>query len=142
MTWTYSGDPSSTNRDAVRFLVGDTDNTDQLVTDEEIAYALAQEGNAYNAAARMARGLASKFARHPDQSLGDLSISYSQRYKHFTELAKKLETEGSSRRGVPYAGGISKADKDTVSADSDRIQPAIRVGVHDSPGLSTDDDEE
>ena len=38
MAWTYSGDPSSSARDAIRFLVGDTDTNDQLVTNEEIAW--------------------------------------------------------------------------------------------------------
>ena len=140
MTWTYSGNPSGTNRDAIRFLIGDTDNTDQLTSDEEIAYALAEEGSVYIAAARVCRSLAAKYARSPDQSIGDLSISYSQRYKQFTELANKLEA--SARVGIPYAGGISQADKDAVTSDTDRIQPAIKVGVHDSPGTTTDDDED
>lgn len=133
MTWTYSGNPSSTNRDAIRFLIGDTDNTDQLVTDEEIAYALAQEGSAYIAAARICRSVASKFARYMDQSVGDLSISYSQRYTQFTALADRLESDGSSRLGVPFAGGISVAAKEAVTDDSDRIQPAIKIGVQDNP---------
>ena len=139
MTWTYSGNPSGTNRDAIRFMIGDTDNTDQLVTDEEIAYALAQEGNVYVSAARICRSLASRYARYMDQSLGDLSISYSQRYQQFTELANRLEFDGSSRVGIPYAGGISQSDKDTVDADTDRIQPAIKIGVHDDPGTATND---
>lgn len=133
MTWTYSGNPSSTNRDAVRFLVGDTDNTDQLVTDEEIAYMLAEEGSASMAAARVCRSLASKFARYMDQSVGDLNVSYSQRYRQYTELANRLESDGSSRVGVPYAGGISQANKDAITSDTDRVQPAIKIGVHDNP---------
>jgi hypothetical protein len=32
MTWSYSGDPSSSSTDAVRFLVGDTDTNDQLIS--------------------------------------------------------------------------------------------------------------
>jgi len=46
MTWTYGGAPgtttSATRRDAVRLLVGDTDTTDQQITDEEIAFGLSQ----------------------------------------------------------------------------------------------------
>ena len=42
MTWTYSGNPSSTERDAVRFLVGDTDTNDQLLSNEEIDYLVTQ----------------------------------------------------------------------------------------------------
>lgn len=131
MTWTYSGDPSSTNRDAVRFLIGDTDNTSQLVTDEEIAYMLTQEGSTSSAAARVCRSLAAKYARFMDQSVGDLNISYSQRFKQFSEMAAKLESDASSRVGIPYAGGISQSDKDSRESDTDRVLPASKVGVHD-----------
>lgn len=136
MTWTYSGDPSSTDRDAVRFLIGDTDNTSQLITDEEISYMLAQEGSSSSAAARICRSLAAKYARYTDQSVGDLSISYSQRYKQFSELAAQLESAAGSRVGIPYAGGISQSDKDSRESDTDRLLPSSRVGVHDYPGLS------
>lgn len=129
--WTYSGDPSSTNRDAVRFLIGDTDNTSQLVTDEEIAYMLTQEGSTSSAAARVCRSLAAKYARFMDQSVGDLNISYSQRFKQFSEMAAKLESDASSRVGIPYAGGISQSDKDSRESDTDRVLPASKVGVHD-----------
>jgi len=131
MTWTYSGNPSLTTRDAVRFLVGDTDNVNQLVTDEEIAYALAQEGSAYIAAALIARGLAGKFSKYVDQSVGDLSISYSQRVTQYNDLAKRLEAQGSSSLGIPFAGGISQADKTTREEDTDRVPTAAKVGVHD-----------
>lgn len=129
--WTYSGDPSSTSRDAVRFLIGDTDNTSQLVTDEEIAYMLTQEGSTSSAAARVCRSLAAKYARFMDQSVGDLNISYSQRFKQFSEMAAKLESDASSRVGIPYAGGISQSDKDSRESDTDRVLPASKVGVHD-----------
>lgn len=131
MTWTYSGDPSSTSRDAVRFLIGDTDNTSQLVTDEEIAYMLTQEGSTSSAAARVCRSLAAKYARFMDQSVGDLNISYSQRFSQFSEMAAKLESDASSRVGIPYAGGISQTDKDSRESDTDRVLPASKVGVHD-----------
>ena len=32
--WTYSGNPAASDKDAVRFLVGDTNTSDQLVSDE------------------------------------------------------------------------------------------------------------
>lgn len=141
MTWTYSGDPSATNRDAVRFLIGDTDNTSQLVTDEEIAYMLTQEGSTSSAAARVCRSLAAKYARFMDQSVGDLNISYSQRFKQFSEMASKLESDASSRVGIPYAGGISQSDKDSRESDTDRVLPASKVGVHDYYNVLKSDEE-
>ena len=53
MTWTYGGAPgttsSATRRDAVRLLVGDTDTTDQQVSDEEIAQLQAEFGGSVDA---------------------------------------------------------------------------------------------
>ena len=38
MTWSYSGDPASSDRDAIRFYIGDTDTTLQLLQDEDIDF--------------------------------------------------------------------------------------------------------
>ena len=58
MTWSYSGDPSASSLDEVRFLVGDTDSTEQLVQNEEIAYAINAEITIGLAAVRVLRALA------------------------------------------------------------------------------------
>ena len=50
MTWTYTGDPNVSDRDKIRFLIGDTDTNDQLVNDEEIEWALTEAGSIYQAA--------------------------------------------------------------------------------------------
>ena len=101
MTWTYSGTPNTSDRDAVRFMVGDTDTADQLITDEEIAYLLAEEGTPGLAAARAAEAIAAKFARKSDysKSVGDLSLSesWSQRAATFLALAARLQQSGQSR---------------------------------------------
>jgi hypothetical protein len=44
-----------------------------------------------------------------------------------------LTTTGTT--GQPYAGGISIGDKDSVEDDSDRVAPAFKRGMHDSPGI-------
>ena len=95
MTWTYDGDPTQDRTAEVRFLVGDTDQTDPLVQDEEIEFVLTQyvpvEGSpAWLAAAHVADGIAAKFARKADRSLGSLSISASQQRDHYRELAADL----------------------------------------------------
>ena len=43
MTFTYSGTPSASQRDAIRFLLNDTDSTDVLLQDEEISYLIADK---------------------------------------------------------------------------------------------------
>lgn len=134
MTWTYGGDPSANDRDEVRFLVGDTDSDHQLVTDEEIAYAVAQEANNRAAAARVARALAAKFSRLVDYAVGDLKYSYSQRVRQLRELATELTTDSGMASARPYCGGISVDDKDTVEQDTDRVEPAFSKGMHDRDG--------
>lgn len=129
--WTYSGDPSATSRDAVRFLVGDTDTADQQSSDEEIAYAIAQSATTRGAAAILAEALVAKYARLTSKSVGDLSINYAQRQEHYAVLAKRLRTDESIRGAIPYCGGISVSDKETVEDDTDRIKPAFRRGMHD-----------
>jgi hypothetical protein len=94
MSWSYSGDPASSTRDLVRFLLRDTDSSDQLLTNEELDYLVATWGNGYEAARAGALVLASKFTRQADlsKSVGDLSISesYGGRANEYRELAQSL----------------------------------------------------
>lgn len=134
MTWTYSGDPSSTDRDEVRFLVGDTDTNNQLVTDEEIAYAITTEGSNLSAASRVAQTIAAQFARRTDEEVGDLKKWYSQRYAQYMSLSKSLGKRGTIATATPYAGGISVDDKDTQKDDTDRVAPRFSRGQFTTEG--------
>ncbi len=130
MTWTYSGDPSDSSRDEVRFLVGDTDSTDELVSDEEIAYAIVEESNNLLAAAKVAKAIMAKFARLVDKTVGDLKLNYSQRLAAYKELIEQLTERGTESAGMPYSGGISISDKKTIRDNSDRVDPTFTRGMH------------
>ncbi len=134
MTWTYDNNPAGSDLSEVRYLVGDTDSTDELVSDEEIAYAVASEANNTMAAVRTARAIASKFARLVTKAVGDLKINYSDRVKHYMDLATFLEdSDPAANIPVPYAGGISVSDKDSVEENTDRVNPAFERGQFDNP---------
>lgn len=142
MTWTYGGAPgtttSATRRDAVRLLVGDTDTTDQQVSDEEIAFALSQTSDdIYNAGALMCRTIAGKYSRLVDTSIESVSSSYSQRAAQYLELAARLVKEGkrfgSVGLGVPVAGGMSISEMQGVEDDTDRVPSAFRVDQFSNP---------
>lgn len=142
MTWTYGGAPgtttSATRRDAVRLLVGDTDTTDQQMTDEEIAFALSQASDdIYNASALLCRALSGKYARLVDTSVESVSSSYSQRAKQYAELAVRLTKEGkrmgSVGLGVPVAGGMSISEMEGVENDTDRAPSAFRIEQFSNP---------
>lgn len=133
MTWSYN--PIQTDRDKVRFLVGDTDNTSQKISDEEITYVLTERGDVRFAAAMCARAIAASFAALVSKQVGDLRISYAERQKHYLDLAKQLEMDGSISAASPFAGAISQADKETREQDTDRVVPAIERDQFDNPDV-------
>ena len=132
MTWTYSS-TSGLDRDYVRLRIGDTVTADPLLTDEEIAALVTNEGDKHLAAAAAADTLAAQFARKVDKTVGKLSISNSQAFTHFSALAKRLRSEITMTGGL-YAGGISVSDKNEDKSDSDRVDPAFFVGQFEYPG--------
>lgn len=117
---TYSGDPSVSDKDAVRYWINDTDASSFALTDPEINYALTQYGNPLLAAAACARSLAAKYAKLVDKTLGPLRLSYSQRSKAYLDLAATLQSQGEQSGVSIYAGGTSLSDMAAVDANSDR----------------------
>lgn len=135
MAWTYSGDPQTSDKDMVRFEIGDTDSTDQLVSDEEITYALSVEPSILAAAARCCESLARKFARQIDYRLGPQYVYASQRAKAFAELAAELRARASLGSGM-YVGGI---DRQEHLKDRGLRQPAFKKGLMDYRSIEVKD---
>lgn len=140
MTWDYSGNPADSDKDKVRFLVGDTDTNDRLVEDEEINWALSEYPSVYVAAAEICEAIAAKFARKVDQSVGDLRISFSKQSDQYSKKAAQLRRKSSILNVKPYAGGISVSDKETVRENSDRVDPSFTRGMDDYDSVSNPDD--
>jgi hypothetical protein len=138
MTWSYSGDPASSQKDEVRFLMGDTDSTDQLILDAEINYALGAQPDPTLAAALVLRSLAAKYARFANEKIGDVSENASDLSKAFAARAKELDpagqTLGSSLLVLPSFGGQYISEKQTLEEDTDAVQPSFSRGQHDYPG--------
>lgn len=122
-TYTYSGDPSSSLRDAVRFAIGDTSDTDWQFSDEEIAYLIGTGTNVELIAVACCDHLISKYARLASQSVGAVSVQYRERMENYQTLIGRL------RRGLaplPFAGGISVAGKQAQEEDEDYDQPVFK----------------
>lgn len=132
----YSTDPRASNRDVVRFLVGDTDPDNELFSVGEVEYALERKSNNVKAAAAMlARQLAGslplrftgyKLADYTDPNGADMAKAY-------MALALRLESEAVAELGAGgiYAGGISVSDKEAVESNTDRVKPGFARGMHD-----------
>lgn len=133
MTWTWGAD-TTVQLDRVRILVGDTDENDPLISDEEIGLYLTggywEQDSDYLAAARVATAIAAKFARRPDSlSAGGTSVSWSQLADRYRTLATELADLASTESGfsaAPFAGGISQSDVLAREADTDRMPNFFR----------------
>lgn len=134
MTWSYSGDPASSDKDAARFHAGDTETTDQLATDEEFNFALLDQPDPRLAAAVVLEALAARFSRQADKRVGQISEQLSQRAEAFAARAKDLRRLASSK-ALPVFGGLSISEKDSLDQDTDAVQPSFRIGQFDNPEI-------
>ena len=112
MSWSYSGDPSDSNLDEVRFWLQDTDSTDQLLTDEEIEFVIAayaeSVGSNLFAAAVCAESVAAKFAREVNVSADNVSVSIQDLQQKYENLALSLRDQYKAKQAgaLPLAGGM------------------------------------
>jgi hypothetical protein len=131
--------------DRVRLLVGDNDSTDYVLQDVDVVFFLEEaKDDIYLAATMAAEAIAAKYARMVTNSQSDvhgnhsLTRNYSDRHKHYLDLAKRLETRRTKNRmetmslGSVYAGGISKTDKETRQENTDRPETAFARDLHEN----------
>lgn len=119
MTFTYSNDPSTSQRNAIRFNIQDTDSTDPLFSDEEINYNITEWGpNTYEICRVLCEVLGSKFnrlAESTSKSIGDISVSnsYADRSTKYQELARSFLNRR-LRKSRPTIGFEPEAMKSTA----------------------------
>lgn len=117
-------DPSASAKDAVRFLIGDTNEHQPLLLDGEINYLLGQYQNVPLAAAIQAtETIMAKFSRLVDEKVGQVDVKFGERIKNMQLLQQQLRERLAINGATPYAGGISHGDKQANASDSDRVRP-------------------
>ena len=155
--FSYSGDPSSADKDAVRFEIQDTNPASPLLQDGEVEWAILNEtgvaagepttmstGNIYRAAARCMETLARLFSAQADTQIGQLKTTYSKQAQTYAERAAELRSKAQGMN-APYAGGQSISEKQEASADADLTQPLFIRRQFDNPwtgsssGCATED---
>lgn len=126
MSFTYD---LSNNIGQVRFYLGDTNIDNYFLTDEDISFSLIENNNNLKfTAADCADAIAAKVAREPRmKKVDNLTVSYQDIYRHYTDLAKKLRSTG-ARFANPYAGGITLSDKE-ANIDPNKTIPFFKRGM-------------
>lgn len=129
----------STNKDWVRYLIGDTDTGNAYVQDETIEAVLGEENNKYTAASRVARGIYMRLTGGgtlEDRKVGETRIRY-QAAQRFKQTADELKNRGSAYI-IPWSGGIYKTDRDARDDNAEKLGVDIARNMTDNPRSPTD----
>lgn len=131
--FTYSGDPSTSDKDRVRFLIPDTDPEDMLLSDTEIQWFLDEDKNFYNAAANAAELAGYKYARIINRQEGTLNLSLGQN-NPFIARAASLRAQGDAKVAPAFA---NKNAASLIAAHGGVRPPLFWIGQHDAPRPNT-----
>lgn len=134
MTWSYSGDPSDSDLDAVRFYVQDTDANDQLITDEEIEFLIAQWSPIYNSnlwiASMAAEAISAKFTREVTYSADGVSVGTNELQQKYDALASSLRDQ---YKQFDLGDGVDYEDFMYTNVRDNQIKPTIwGIGMNDN----------
>lgn len=134
MTFTYSGNPASSTRDAMRFYCQDVDINDTFLTDEELDYIISSwahvTDHAIYLAAIACEAIAAKFARELSYSADGVSVQAGELQAKYNQLANDLREQYKAIDigGGPDVGGILIGD-----VYDDTIKPLTWAkGMHDN----------
>jgi len=134
----YSGDPAKSDIDLLRFTVGDTDSTNELLTDTEYDYLIDSNGVAgdpVSIAPLVAESISAKLSPFVDYRIHGVSVSGGDLVKQYQRLSERLRGGllGGTGADLPFAGGISVADKEAREANADNVGSQFSIGMHDLP---------
>lgn len=125
MAFSYSGDPSTSIRDRVRFELADTAKNAPILDDEEIDYCIAQEPSTEGAIAKAAESITAKFRRQVNVRVGQLSLDYQARAQQYEALATQWRQ---------VAKGSNNSMPTSIATEGTGGGPFFWRGMHDNPG--------
>ena len=129
MAFTYTTD-FSLSLNQVRFLIQDTQSARPLCSDDELEWLISTEANAYMAAAAACDVLVARSGNVKTRWIGDLRVTIDTGL--YRGLAATFRARGAGHQ-VPFAGGISVANKQIQQGDPDAVQPRVFKTALDNP---------
>lgn len=136
--FSYSGAPNTSPRDRVRFTLADTVAASAKFTDGEIDAVLEEAGDDWlSASLILLDALVARYSGACDESVGSVSMAYSQRADSYRRLGDTLRAR-LAKRGVPYGGGMDRMDKYQAARNPLRVQPAFTRNMFQGPRILGD----
>lgn len=124
MSWSYSGDPESSPKDYVRFLIGDTESCEPLLSDQEIQTFLSLYNNGViMSAMRCCETIAAKFSRRVSEAVGQVRMEFQQAAKAYRDMALDLRRRIAVEDCTPFAGAIYRTQKQQAAQNQALVRP-------------------
>lgn len=141
-TWSYSGDPATSDRDQVRFLIQDTDLEVPLLSDNEVNFLVTKWFPLYQSltyvAAIAASVVARRFASVLNVSGDGVSVSTADLAQRYTDMATRLREEYKLETAV---GGSADIENLMIGTHLDEsiVGLAFSMAIHDNPAAGAQD---
>lgn len=142
MSFSYSGDPASSDLDEVRFLIADTDEADALFQDAEIKYAIAKwtplyGSNLYTAAVLLDTA-AAQYAQQASYSADGVSVTMGAVGDQLRAMAASLRAqyEAQAAAGVAIEAGGMNVGEGKIPGTRDFM---FGIGMDDDPEAGRQD---
>jgi hypothetical protein len=131
MAFTWTGDPSASTIEKIRWEIHDIDSGTAKFQDAEIEYAYEIEGSILGAAARLCEVLQVRYSDASSRTMGPLRVDMSNMANLFANKAKDLRKKIMGK-AQPYVGGYDVTKEETFEDDSNLIQPSFEKGMMDN----------
>lgn len=129
MAFSYSGDPTNSPLDKVRFILGDTDTNAYLLSDEEINYLLSITSSAEEATYKGTLNIIAKLTNQVDYQIGPEKVWANQKLTNFVLLRKELSDLVT--KSTPFPSMAEPSGKYGT-------QPIFDIGMNDVSTNPTD----
>lgn len=127
MAFSYSGDPASSPRDYVRFLIADVNASAPLFQDAEVDAVLATASTPDWAAIDLIDAAIARYSFTPDRVIDGLSVKWGVVVDSLVKLRDRLSARAAanslSGAGAFYAGGLSQVETQQDREDTDLRRP-------------------
>lgn len=141
---TYSGDPSSSDLDQVRFLLGDTDvsGDSALFSNAEIAWGISVWGPLFGSnilvAAQLAENAAAQYAQQASYSADGVSVTFGPIGDSLRALGATLKNQYAmaAQAGVAIEGGGINVGEAMVAGTKNFM---FGIGMDDAPDAGQQD---
>lgn len=134
MTFSYDAHNLATELNKIRLYIGDVDEDDILLADEEITIVQADSTTFLRRCASCCRLIAVKLARRVDMKLSTFTEEAAVLYERYLKMTEYYESQSSMNH--PWSGAIYKVDKDATEeeyADGTLVKPKFERGKMDNP---------